>query len=172
MIMDCKALVEGCRRHDRLSQKSLYDAFAPMMLGVCIRYMGNREEAQDVLQDAFVKVFEKIHTLREPQALEDWVYHIVVRTALNALRKKRVQYEDIEEQPDMQAISYDPYSVEHIATAIANLPEMHRTVFNLREVEGYEFAEISKQLNVPETTLRSFLFRARKRLQASLRDIR
>lgn len=164
VMMDYKNIVEACRKNDAKAQKELYDLFAPMMMGVCMRYTHSREEAQDVLQDAFVKVFLKINALKNPQALEDWVYNIVVRTALNHVKRGNWSYEPLDDTNE-SVIDYSPYAVSDVMEMIQQLPDKYRVVFNLREIEGYEFDEISKELHMPHGTVRSILCRAKKMLK-------
>ena len=107
-MTDTKKLVEECLKQDPRAQKTLYDTYAPMMLGVCMRYARSREAAEDTLHDAFVKVFAKLHTLRNKVALEDWIYHIVIYTAINNVKRERWHFEAVE--VDAVELDYSPLS--------------------------------------------------------------
>lgn len=165
-MTDTKKLVEECLKQDPRAQKTLYDTYAPMMLGVCMRYARSREAAEDTLHDAFVKVFAKLHTLRNKVALEDWIYHIVIYTAINNVKRERWHFEAVE--VDAVELDYSPYDVSELLEVIQTLPAVYRTVFNLREVEGYDYKEIAKMLKLNENTVRSILFRAKKMLKEKL----
>lgn len=165
-MTDTKKLVEECLKQDPRAQKTLYDTYAPMMLGVCMRYARSREAAEDTLHDAFVKVFAKLHTLRNKVALEDWIYHIVIYTAFNNVKRERWHFEAVE--VDAVELDYSPYDVSELLEVIQTLPAVYRTVFNLREVEGYDYKEIAKMLKLNENSVRSILFRAKKMLKEKL----
>ncbi len=165
-MTDTKKLVEECLKQDPRAQKTLYDTYAPMMLGVCMRYARSREAAEDTLHDAFVKVFAKLHTLRNKVALEDWIYHIVIYTAINNVKRERWHFEAVE--VDAVELDYSPYDVSELLEVIQTLPAVYRTVFNLREVEGYDYKEIAKMLKLNENSVRSILFRAKKMLKEKL----
>ena len=166
MKTETESLVTRCLKHDPRAQKTLYDTYAPMMLGVCMRYFHSREAAEDVLHDAFVKVFEKLHTLRNEVTLEDWIYHIVVNTAINTLRREKLRFETLEEES--VELNYSPCEMEDLMELIRELPPKYRTVFNLREIEGYDFGEIAKIFKVSESAIRSTLCRAKKMLKEKL----
>ena len=165
-MTDTKKLVEECLKQDPRAQKTLYDTYAPMMLGVCMRYARSREAAEDTLHDAFVKVFAKLHTLRNKVALEDWIYHIVIYTAINNVKRERWHFEAVE--VDAVELDYSPYDVSELLEVIQTLPAVYRTVFNLREVDGYDYKEIAKMLKLNENSVRSILFRAKKMLKEKL----
>ena len=88
MTADYKHIMEGCRRHDRKAQQALYEAMAPMAMGVCMRYSSDRDEAQDLMQDGFVKVFEKIGRVREPEHLAAWIYRVMFSVCMKNYRRK------------------------------------------------------------------------------------
>ncbi|MDO4216914.1 MAG: RNA polymerase sigma factor [Bacteroidales bacterium] len=172
MKTENEQLVLACLKHDPRAQKQLYDRFAPTMLALCIRYMGNRDEAQDVLQDGFVKVFNSLRNLKDAAQLRSWIERIMINTALSSLRKK-VDLVSIDEIPlggnDFQVVNdLTQYDIDKIQQAITELPRMLRTTFNLREVEGYSDKEIAQQLGVGESTVRSNASRARQMLIAKL----
>ena len=156
--------------------KLLYEELSPVMMGVCMRYARSREEAQDLLHDGFVKVFEKIGQLRNAQALVKWVYKIMLSVSVNhAMENQAIVYCDLEErdeQDDFQALEQWDFdretTAEMIVEILQTLPEHYRLAFNMREVEEMEYKDISEQMNVPEVTVRSYVHRAKKMIRERL----
>ena len=172
---DYTSLVEACRNGNRLAQKALYDMLSRKMFAVCLRYMGDREAAEDVLQDGFVTLFTKLDSYTGAGSFEGWARKIFVNTALMSLRKKDVlrQTEDVDaawsiSSDDSTAIQRIGY--QELSKMIANLPPGFRTVFNMYIIEGYSHKEIAKALGVSEATSRSQLQRARAMLQGKIKD--
>lgn len=169
------SLVEGCREGDRRAQKALYDALSGKMFAVCLRYMGNRDEAEDVLQDGFVTLYSKLDSYSGAGSFEGWARKIFVNTALMSLRKKDVlkQSEDVDaawnitsdEPTPVQKIGY-----RELSKMISSLPVGFRTVFNMYIIEGYSHKEIAEALGVSEATSRSQLQRARTLLQSKIKE--
>lgn len=168
-----KEIVEGCCQGRRDSQQALYDHFAPKMLGLCFRYCDSVEEAEDVLQEGFIKVFQHIGTFRGKGSLESWIRRIMVNTALNYL-KKIADYrfhDDIDELPESlqpEAEAASPMIVIELIDAIRSLPKGYRTVFNLYEIEGYEHREIASMLGISVNTSKSQLLKSKRILQKKL----
>ncbi len=175
MKTENEQIVKACLDNDPLAQKQLYDRFAPVMLSVCVRYMGNFEDAQDVLQDGFVKVFSHLHQLKDVVQLRSWIERIMVNTAISALRKRNERLSIDEVDPATEELTVDcdfsRYDVEQIMKAIKSLPRVQRITFNMREVEGYPDDEIAKKLGITEVTVRSNASRARQQLIAKLAQI-
>ncbi|MCQ2155620.1 MAG: sigma-70 family RNA polymerase sigma factor [Bacteroidales bacterium] len=168
-------LVAACRLGDRKAQRALYDALSGKMYAVCLRYMGDAEQAQDILQDGFVTLFTKIDSYSGEGSFEGWARKIFVNTALMSLRKKDVmrQTEDVEEARSID--SGEPSAIERIGyrdlcRMIASLPPGFRTVFNMYVVEGYSHKEIGEALGISEATSRSQLQRARTLLQTKIKE--
>ena len=165
-------LVAGCRNHNQKACKRLYDMFAPSMMAVCMRYMGNRAEAQDVMQDGFIKVFNNIGKLRTSAVLSAWIRRIMVNTAIDTIRKKAdlVSVEAVEDEKNLgvAADAFDNIGVEAIMEALAVLPDTQRVIFNLCEIEGYSDAEVAATLGMKEPSIRSARCRARQALQKIL----
>lgn len=161
-------IVEGCQKRDRKCQEELYKRFAPKMLGVCYRYAGgNLEEAEDILQEAFVKIFESIKNFRELGSLEGWVRRICVNTAINNFRKKKISI-PLDAEIHDQEISDSGFSrlqETDLLKLINGIPEGYRMVFNLFAIEGYNHKEIAEMMHIEEASSRSQLARARKFLQ-------
>lgn len=168
-------LIDGCRRQKAKSQKALYEKMSGKMLGVCIRYLHDREESEHVMIGAMVKVFKKIDQYSGNGSFEGWVRRIVVNECLMYIRKNRamslaVDIEELHQQPDVEKLQYQ-LETEDLMRLIGELPVGYRTVFNLYAIEGYNHAEIAKQLGINENTSKSQLSRARKLLQNRLAEI-
>ena len=149
------------------------------MMGVCMRYMHSRVEAEDILQESFIKVYLNIKHYRGEGSFEGWIRRIVVNMAINKLRadaKKELKLMDEEELKNItdsenSTLNHDveyKYSAKQMLDAIQKLSNMNRVVFNLAEIEGYSYAEIAKQLNISESTARATLSRAKSILKANL----
>lgn len=164
-----RELIEGCVREDKSCQLEVFRLYAGKMLSVCKRYARHDAEAEDMLQDSFVKVFEHVGRFEYKGSFEGWIRRIVVNTALKAFQKSSFQKEriGIEVHEDMPV---EPEAIAHLQEEellkmIAQLPEGYRVVFNLYVIEGYSHKEISELLNIGESTSRSQLVKARKMLQ-------
>lgn len=176
MINDPEQVVAACKRKDQKAMKLLYEELAPVMMGVCMRYARSREDAQDLLHDGFVKVFERIGQLRKAQALVSWVYRIMLSVAVNhVLENQMIVYCDLEErdeQNDFKELEQWDFdretTVEMIVDILQTLPEPYRLAFNMREVDDMEYKEIAKELKVPEVTVRSYVHRAKKMIRERL----
>ena len=149
MAADFTHIVEGCRRRDRVAQRQLYDAMAPMAMGVCMRYVRNREEAQDLMQEGFVHVFEHLSQLREVEKLPAWV-------------RKVMGVADRAEQP------LDPFADEEVVLALQQIAPQQQVVFNLVAVEEYSYDEAAKLLHCSEVNVRALYSRARHQLRELL----
>lgn len=173
--LDYASLIEGCRSGDRLSQKALYDALSRKMFAVCLRYMGDCEAAEDVLQDGFVTLFSKLDSFSGAGSFEGWARKIFVNTALMSLRRKDVLRNTEEVDAAFGISSESPTPVQQIGyrelmKLVSELPPGFRTVFNMYVIEGYSHKEISEALGVTEVTSRSQLQRARMLLQDKIKE--
>lgn len=168
MEPDYIALVEGCRRHDRRAQRVLYDALAPMAMGVCMRYAHNRDEAQDLLQEGFIKVFENLRRLRDPRKVGSWAYRLMVNTCINHYKGmvKPLSLDDLDYEPE--SFPMDPFGAEEMVAAMQSLTPQQRLVFNLVQVEGYDYDEVARELHCAPSTVRTLISKARRRLKEIL----
>lgn len=173
-MSDILSLVRKARQGDRKAQKAIYDQLSGKMYAVCLRYMSDKEQAQDILQDGFVTLFTKLDSYSGEGSFEGWARKIFVNTALMSLRKKDVlkQSEDVDTAWDIS--SSDPSVIQRIGykellDLIATLPPGFRTVFNMYVLEGYSHKEIAEALDISETTSRSQLQRARTLLQSKIK---
>ena len=162
-------IIKGCIDNDRLAQKQLYERFYASMMGVCLRYASHKEQATEILNMGFFKVFKSIKTFAEKGShLEAWVYRIMVNTAIDYLRAEmRHRHDDIdfvkpvEDTHDIIA----NIQAEQILTMVNQLPPSYRAVFNLYVVEGFNHAEVGERLGISEGTSKSNLAKARMKLQ-------
>lgn len=158
-------LIERCKSNNREAQYKLYSLLSGKMFAVCMRYAKNREEAEDLLQDGFVKVFNNIDKFRNEGSFEGWVRRIIVNTAIEEYRKSSKMYpmtnvEDSHIELFWEESSKD-LELEDLLKLINSLSIGYRTVFNLYVIEGYAHKEIAKMLNITEGTSKSQLARAR-----------
>jgi RNA polymerase sigma-70 factor (ECF subfamily) len=173
--IEIKEVIEGCQKGDRSAQKALYELFAPRMLGVCLRYAGDRETAEDFLQDGFIRVFEKIEKFRFEGSFEGWMRRIMVNMIIESYRKARIKTEMTDDFPDREddetvELSSQQPSLQELLALVQQLPERYRLVFNLYVLEDLTHEEIARQLDISPGTSKSNLSRARKWLQERLKE--
>lgn len=165
-------LILQCKRGDPKAQRELYDQFKARLMGVCRRYASSREEAQDILQEVFIKIFFKMEQLEDPESLPGWMMRITVNTAVNFYRQqKRYEFFDLDIVPEAAepvTLSIEGISDNYLIMALNELPDGCRVVFNLNAVEGYSHAEIASILGISESTSRSQLNYARNLLKEKL----
>ena len=169
-------LIRSCIKGDRASQKVMYDRLAPRMFPICIRYIGDRVTAEDVLQDGFITLFEKLESYKGEGSFEGWARRIFVTTALMALRKKDAlkMSDELEAVRGMKADTVSQVQnigYKELMNLIMSLPPGFRTVFNLYSIEGYSHKEIGDMLGISETTSRTQLSRARIWLQKKIKEL-
>jgi len=175
--MDEKEMINACMRGESWARKRVYEIYAPTMMSLCIRYVGDPETARDLLQDGFIKVFTKIRTYSERGAFGGWVHRIFVTTALEYLRKtdalrSAVDLADYSEQlKDADVSVLDKLSADDLMGCVKNLPPGYRTVFNMYAIEGYSHAEIAKALGISVATSKTQFLRARNALQKSVKRL-
>lgn len=164
-----KALIKDCVKQKSKAQKELYDLFAPKMMGVCLRYVKSQAEAEDILQEGFLKVFLKLKKYKESGSLEAWIRKIIVNTAIDFIRKEKHYLHQLEIKEEIikgqQEEIVATLEAEQLMEIIQQLPDGYRLVFNLYAVEGYSHAEIGEQLQISESTSRSQYTRARALLR-------
>jgi RNA polymerase sigma factor (sigma-70 family) len=168
-------LVLMCRKNDPRGQRELYDRYKARLMGVCRRYAASREEAQDILQEVFVKIFTKINQLDSSERLEGWMIRIAINTAVSYYHRSKAKlFDDI---GDVNAdngdyeIMLSKLSDAYLVGLINALPDGCRLVFNLFVVEGYSHAEIGVMLQISESTSRSQLVYAKKILKEKLNAV-
>lgn len=170
-------LITDFKKGKSKAQKKIFEMHAPAMLAVCVRYVRDRETARDLVQDGFIKVFEKADTFSGIGSLAGWMRRIFVNTALEYLRQNDAlkmsssidDYHDAFANHDISVI--DKISTNDLLACVAQLPDGYRTVFNLYAIEGYSHSEIAEMLNISEGTSRSQYMRARNILQKNVMSL-
>jgi len=167
-----EGLIQACVRRERWAQKALYETYYSQMMGVCLRYANDEEEALDILHEGFIKVFRHIKKYQPGTSLTAWVRRIMVNTSIDYYRKNmRRRTEDIEQAYDLSSTDADAISQcseREILAAIQELTPAYRAVFNLYIIEGYSHREIADMLDITESTSRSNLVKARLKLKEML----
>ena len=174
--MDSNTLIQQCLKNNRTAQKSLYDRYAGAMLGVCYRYTKSLADAEDVLQEGFIKVFTNLPQYRKQGPLEAWIRRIVVNTAIDYLqRHSRYRNELHLDQVAMHPVSNEQpellMDTKELVEMIRDLPAGYQAVFNLIAIEGYNHIEAGKLLGISEQTSRSQYSRARTTLIKKLQSV-
>jgi RNA polymerase sigma-70 factor (ECF subfamily) len=171
-----KQLIEGCKRGDRKAQKELYEMYSRKMMGVCLRYIGDRETARDLLQDGFIKVLTSIDSYSGNGSFEGWIRKIFVNCALEYLRKSDVLREAVGFDLSIDQIGFDDLIISEISASellklVQDLPNSLRAVFNLFAIEGYSHKEVAKMMDISESTSRSQYVRAKQLLQSRINEL-
>ena len=168
-----QSILAGCLQNDPVAQRELYTRYSPKMLSVCYRFAQSREDAEDMLQEGFIKVFTQIHTFQNKGAFEGWIRRIIVHTCINFLKK----YKKFNESMDLAYASYLQVKEEtvpsimqakQVVECIRLLPVGYKTVLNLYAIEGYNHKEIADMLDIEESTSRSQYTRAKTMLEGIL----
>ncbi len=171
-LSDDLDLIEGCLLGNPVMQKKLYDQYAPKMYGICLRYAANSEDAKDILQDGFLKVFTNLSKFKAMGSFEGWMRRIFVNTAIEHYRRKNQLYAISENQeehiPNQEVSALDALEADDLIRLISELPNGYRTVFNLFAIEGYSHKEIANMMNVSEGTSKSQYARAKAWLQEKI----
>jgi RNA polymerase sigma-70 factor (ECF subfamily) len=161
--MSLKQLILKCKSGDIVSQSEIYHLFAGKLFAICLKYSKTQQEAEDNLQEAFITIFNKIDQFKFKGSFEGWMKRIVINTALQTYRQKKVLNLVEENYPDEVEVDIDEnyISLDYLLKIIQELPERYRMVFNLYVLDGYSHKEIANLLNVAEGTSKSNLSRAR-----------
>lgn len=174
MTVDHK-IIEDCKAGKRRAQSRLYKAYAGAMLGICLRYCTSRAEAEDILQEGFIKVFSNITQLKENAALGAWIRTIMVNTAITHARRNKIDFyeinEDIIADPEQDENTLLPIKPEALISMIQELPHGYRMVLNLYVFENFSHKEIAAKLNISESTSKSQLFKARKAIRKAVENM-
>ncbi len=170
--MDEKSLIQACINEDKSAQKALYDLFSAKMYFVCLRYARHDLEAQDMLQDGFIKVFDNLVKFKSNGSFEGWVRRIMINTSLNYCRKASFKNEEIGiadyQDKVVSSKAIQRLSEQELLACIQQLPAGYKMVFNLYVIEGYSHKEIGEMLEITESTSRSQLAKSRKWMQKLL----
>ncbi len=172
-----KELIQECINGSRLSQKTLYDLHSPAMFSICLRYAGNYNDACDMLQDSFIKVFDNLHKFDFQGSFQGWIRRVVVNTCIDFHRYKKrdLSFEMLENSnSETTAVDNDVVarlSAEDMIKAIQKLPATQRIIISLYAIDGYEHSEIARMLHITESASRSMLAKARKALSEKFKSI-
>ena len=175
--MDEQMIIDACMRGESWARKRVYEIYAPTMMSLCMRYVGDRETAQDLLQDGFVKVFTKIDMYSSKGAFAGWIHRIFVTTSLEYLRKadalrSAVDIASYDEQfEDVDVSVLDKLSTDDLMQCVEKLPAGYRAVFNMYAIEGYSHSEIAEALGISVATSKTQFLRARSTLQKSVKQL-
>jgi len=168
-----EAILKGCLQNDPTAQRELYNRYSPKMLSVCYRFAHNREDAEDMLQEGFIKIFSQMHTFGNRGAFEGWIRRIIVHTCINILKKNKKFNESVDIIHATGAMVREEsvpsiVQAKQIVECIRMLPIGYRTVLNLYAIEGYSHREIGMMLDIEESTSRSQYTRAKAMLEEIL----
>ena len=168
-------IVEGCKRGKNRYQEELYRLLAPRMYGLCLKYANDKDDAKDIMQDGFIKVFQKIDQFSEKGSFEGWVRRIMINTALEKYRSQVTIYSLDERMPlsdeGIHSSVIEDLSAEELLGLVRHLTPRYRMVFNLYAIEGYNHKEIGEMLGISEGTSKSNLSRARMILQEKVKEL-
>lgn len=166
-------LIQTCISGDRLAQHQFYNKYSPMLFSISLRYAKNNTDAEDILQEAFIKIFKYLKDFRSEGSIEGWMRRIIVTTSYNFYKRKNLISNDVE--PDHVNVSLtgdheivSNMSHEELLKIIQGLPNGYRMVFNLNTIEGYSHKEIGDKMNISVNTSKSQLSRAKSSLQKSI----
>lgn len=167
-----ESLLNGCKRGERKAQEMLYRAVAAKMFNVCLRYASSDEEAQDMMQNGFIKVFKSLSSFRGEGSFEGWIRRVIVHTAIEMYRKNcreqyKVKLDEVFDQ-EQQVFDMEGLEVGDLMQVIQQLPDGYRIVFNMYAIEGYSHKEIAETLQISEGASKSQLSRARAWLKNKL----
>ncbi len=169
-------IVEACQRGERTAQFELYRLYSKAMYNICLRMVKNEEDAEDLLQNSFVDVFRNLDRFRFQSSVGAWIKRVVVNNCINFLKKKRLQFTELEERHAFQFAELpssdedeSPLQVKAIKNALFQLPDGYRVVFSLYALEGYDHQEIAEILGISVATSKSQYSRAKQKLRVLLK---
>lgn len=173
MVKNEIEIIEACKKGDKYAFKQIFDTYSRKLLAIACRYTVDKSEAEDVLQDTFIKVFKTIHNYQSRGSFEGWLRRIVVTTSLNYYKSKKSKMNE-HYSSEVEFIHDESFSIdahlnsEDLLKIIHQLPDGYRMVFNLNVIEGYTHKEIAEQLGISEGTSKSQLAKAKKVLKSIL----
>ena len=177
-MLNEKDIIDGCCRKDRKAQKALFDRYAAVLLGVCIRYSSRRDEAEDILQEGFVKIYYNIKDYAGKGSFINWMRKIMINTAITHYHRqlKHAYHREIDEvqETDIEGMSFEEadFTREELLNIVYNLPEGYRIVFNLYAIEGFKHKEIANLLNIDINTSKSQYSRAKSLIRKKLQVLK
>ncbi len=170
-----RILIEACLKGDSLAQKKLFNKYYALMYAICLRYTNDQDNAKEILQEGFIKVFNSISKFKFEGQLSSWIKRIMVNTAIDKYRKTISNPINLEIENNEPTVSkaevYANLEKEELLKCIQKLPVGYRTVFNLYVIEGYSHKDIAKELGINEGTSKSQLFKAKQILQEMIKKL-
>jgi RNA polymerase sigma-70 factor (ECF subfamily) len=176
-MMDLEKVIFDCKKNKRKAQVLLYKQYAPMLLSVCLRYVADKSEAEDILQESFLKIFKNIKEYTGKGHFESWMRKIAVNTAISNFHHEKKHYyhkeiDDVKDEDVQIALSPDKeYDVKELYELLGKMPEGYRLIFNLYAIEGYKHREIAEQLKIDESTSKTQYLRAKKWLIKEMNNL-
>ncbi|MFC2138018.1 RNA polymerase sigma factor [Bacteroidota bacterium] len=176
-MSDINDIVEGCRKKNKRAQQALFERYAPVLLGICMRYVKDKSEAEDILQEGFLKIFLNINEFAGKGSFENWMKKIIVNTAITFYHRnyKHHQNIDIDDVSEGEVITLEnpegEYNTNELLNLINSMPQGYKVIFNLYAIEGYKHKEIAEMLKIDENTSKSQYARARKWMQNKLEQL-
>ena len=169
-------LIKACIRNDGRAQKEIFDSFSPRLMGVCLRYAADRDEANDMMQEGFIKIFQKIEKYSGSGSFGGWLHRTMVNTCLDAIRKKskfkyNVEFEKAEYLVKEEELILSQIRTKELLGLVQGLPKGYRIVFNMFAIEGYSHKEIAEELEITESTSKSQYRKARISLQKAIVEL-
>ncbi len=173
--MNPEKIINGCKKGDRNAQRTLFNVYAPILKGICIRYAGSDQEAEDILQEGFIKILLRIDSFKGDGSFENWMKRIMVNTAISSYHKNKKYEQDVELTELVSLPSDDfresDFTAEELLGVINDLPEGYKVIFNLYAIEGYKHREIAEKLNISVSTSKSQYARARESVKQKLNKL-
>lgn len=172
-----KDLIRGCQENDSRAQTAFYNLYKSRLMGICRRYAKSKEEAEDIFQEAFIKIFRSIRTVQKEEAIGSWIRQVVVNTAINYYHQhlkhnnQNTDYEEVTQTSDDHLHIVGQLTNEELLRLINLLPDGYRMVFNLYVLDGFNHREIGEMLEISENTSKSQLSRAKELLRKKLKEI-
>jgi len=170
--LEIAEIVNGCKKNEESYQRLLFERYAPSIYTVCRRYGSSYYDAKDLLQDTFIKIFEKIHQFDSTKGkLENWMTRIAINLAINAIRDRKLKLVSLDfdiEEPNEKYEFSDNLTEEKILAIVNKLPLGYKTIFNLYVIDGYSHQDIASKLNISLSTSKSQLFKAKRVLQKQI----
>ena len=169
-------IVEGCKKNNRKAQKLLYNKYSPVLMGICMRYALSTDEAQDVLQDGFIKILKQIGQFENKGSFEGWMKRIMVNTAITNYRKNLKHYnqfdiDDVHGSINSVTMFDSDFTHDELLKIIRELPKGYQLIFNLYAIEGYKHKEIAELLEIDIATSKSQYSRAKKALRKKMEEV-
>jgi RNA polymerase sigma factor (sigma-70 family) len=177
-MMSDQQIIEGCARHERKAQRMLYEKYSRLLLGVCMRYAVNKAEAEDILQDSFLKIFFRIKDYSGTGSFTGWLRKVVVNTAITHyhLNLKYRYYVEIDEYVSVESgvagFEEDFFTADELIGVLSELPAGYRMIFNLYAIEGFKHKEIAEMMGIDTNTSKSQYSRARAVMRGKLERLR